>query len=219
MGWYNGRKCLLLGDPSPSALLSCFKYCYFLSVRGLALSNFPSVTGQQRVRPSPLHQVMRNKITSAVLLKECRYWRLFSNLVLDIWSSIFTFVHYITNLADSYLSSHAFTVFWYLRSHVMCACLFLLFVPQTSGPPGPTFAVPSVTAPGWNSKFRCPRLSLTPIDESPLLSRADNLSPFSVRAGLLFCYFQLRSIAPTLSKNASPPITWVAKIRKTKWSW
>jgi hypothetical protein len=66
------RGCLLLGSHLFQLFLSCFKYGYFLSV-GLSLSEFLGVTGHQSERPSTLHQVMRNKIPSAVLLNECRY--------------------------------------------------------------------------------------------------------------------------------------------------
>ena len=151
---------------------------------------------------------MRNKIPSGVLLNECRYWRLFSNLVLGIWrSSIFTSVHYITNLANS--SRLPTPLLWYLRSHVMCAYLFLLFVSSHQ-----------------RSYFRRSFPWWRPVEICKAFSDPDRWQLFAFarwqlicalfRSRLSFCYSQLRSIASlTFSKNASPPVIRVAKIRKT----
>jgi hypothetical protein len=48
----------------------------FCSVSNMVISyllGFQGGTGQQREQPSTLHQVMRNKIPSTILLNECRY--------------------------------------------------------------------------------------------------------------------------------------------------
>jgi hypothetical protein len=157
---------------------------------------------------------MRNKIPSAVLLDECRYWRLFPHLVLGIWrSSILTFVHYITNLANSSRPpkpSQYFGIWsrmWCVHVYFCCSC------PQIRWS---YFCRSFRDGAQLKQQISPPKAFFDP-DPWQLFAFARwQLICALFRSRLSFCYSQLRSIASlTFSKNASPPVIRVAKIRKT----